>query len=81
MSNDLKKIVLKKRNLAVFRMREPSCWGAPAEQSADKAKNADAILSGMNAANPPVLIIHGVKDDLVPVAQSRRCRPHWTGRE
>ena len=70
MSNDLKKIHSEK-GLAVFQDAGAKLLGAPAEQSADKAKNASPIIY-VNAASPPVLIIHGGKDDLVPVAQSRR---------
>jgi acetyl esterase/lipase len=45
--------------------------GAPLDQSAGKAKAASPITY-VSAAAPPVLILHGGKDDLVPVAQSER---------
>jgi dipeptidyl aminopeptidase/acylaminoacyl peptidase len=45
--------------------------GTPVEQSPDKAKEASPI-NYVTAASPPVLILQGGKDDLVPVAQSRR---------
>jgi acetyl esterase/lipase len=45
--------------------------GAPVEQSSDKAKIASPI-NYVTAASPPVLVLQGDKDDLVPAAQSRR---------
>jgi acetyl esterase/lipase len=45
--------------------------GAPLEQVPDKAKSASPITY-MSATAPPVLILQGGKDDLVPAAQSRR---------
>jgi acetyl esterase/lipase len=45
--------------------------GSPLEQSFEKAKRASPI-NYVNAAGPPVLILHGNKDDAVPLAQSQR---------
>jgi acetyl esterase/lipase len=45
--------------------------GTPIEQSPDLAKCASPITY-VSSASPPVLIVHGGRDDLVPIAQSRR---------
>jgi acetyl esterase/lipase len=45
--------------------------GAPMDEAADKAKIASPI-NYVSAAAPPVLIIQGGKDNLVPPAQSKR---------
>ena len=45
--------------------------GAQVEQSPDKARIASPITY-VSAASPPVLILQGGKDNLVPAAQSRR---------
>jgi len=45
--------------------------GAPVDQTPVKAKLASPITY-VSAACPPVLILQGGKDDLVPAAQSRR---------
>jgi acetyl esterase/lipase len=45
--------------------------GAPVEQTPDKAKAASPITY-VSAAGPPVLVLQGGNDDLVPAAQSRR---------
>jgi acetyl esterase/lipase len=45
--------------------------GPPGEQASAEAKLASPI-NYVSAASPPVLILQGSKDDLVPVAQSRR---------
>jgi acetyl esterase/lipase len=45
--------------------------GPVAEQTADQLENASPITY-VSAASPPVLILQGGQDDLVPAAQSRR---------
>lgn len=45
--------------------------GTPVDQSPDKLTMASPI-NYVNADNPPVLILGGSKDDLVPVAKGRR---------
>jgi acetyl esterase/lipase len=45
--------------------------GAPVEQAPDKAKAASP-MTYVSAASPPVLVLQGGNDDLVPAAQSRR---------
>jgi acetyl esterase/lipase len=45
--------------------------GVPAEQTPDKARLASPITY-VSATSPPVLIVQGGSDDLVPAAQSRR---------
>jgi acetyl esterase/lipase len=70
MKDDLEKIHSEK-GIQLFQDAVPKLLGAPVEQSSDKAKIASPI-SYVSAASPPVLIIQGGKDDLVPVAQSRR---------
>ena len=45
--------------------------GSPVEQSPDKAKVASPITY-VSSVNPPVLILQGAKDDLVPADQSIR---------
>jgi uncharacterized protein (TIGR03067 family) len=45
--------------------------GVPVDQPSEKAKLASPITY-VSAGNPPVLIIHGGRDESVPVAQSRR---------
>jgi len=45
--------------------------GPVAEQTPEQIKNASPITY-VSAANPPVLILQGGKDDLVPAVQSRR---------
>jgi acetyl esterase/lipase len=48
-----------------------SLLGAPIEKSRAKARKASPITY-VSPGNPPILIVHGRKDDLVPVAQSER---------
>lgn len=45
--------------------------GPPAEQTADQIKTASPITY-VSAASPPVLILQGGQDELVPAVQSRR---------
>jgi acetyl esterase/lipase len=59
------------KGLETFKDAGGKLLGAPVEQSSAKAKRASPI-NYVNAASPPVLILHGNKDDAVPPAQSRR---------
>ena len=70
MENDLETIHSEK-GLELFKDAGGKLLGAPVEQSSDKAKLASPI-NYVSAANPPVLILQGGKDDLVPAVQSRR---------
>jgi acetyl esterase/lipase len=45
--------------------------GTPVDQPSEKAKLASPI-NYVSASSPPVLILHGSRDESVPVAQSRR---------
>ncbi len=49
----------------------PKLLGTPLGQFSDEAKIASPV-NYVSAASPPVLILQGGKDDLVPLAQSRR---------
>jgi acetyl esterase/lipase len=68
--DDLKAINSEK-GLAVFNDAVGKLLGVPVDQPSDQAKLASPIRY-VSATNPPVLILHGGQDDLVPVAQSRR---------
>ena len=70
MLDDLR-MVHSEKGIALFQDAVPRLLGAPVEQSSDKAKIASPITY-VSAASPPVLILQGGEDDLVPVAQSRR---------
>ncbi|HVU07686.1 MAG TPA: alpha/beta hydrolase [Verrucomicrobiae bacterium] len=70
MKNDLAE-VHSSNGLALFQDVVPKLLGAPLNQAADKMKLASP-MTYVNAANPPVLILQGGKDDLVPAVQSRR---------
>jgi acetyl esterase/lipase len=70
MLDDLK-AVHSEKGIALFQDAVPKLLGAPVEQSSKKAKMASPITY-VNKADPPVLILQGGKDDLVPVAQSQR---------
>ena len=59
------------KGLEVFNDAVGRLLGVPVDQPSDKAKRASPITY-VSASNPPVLIIHGGRDDAVPVAQSRR---------
>ena len=70
MQNDLGTIHSEK-GLELFKDAGGKLLGAPVEQSSAKAKLASPI-NYVSAASPPVLMLQGGKDDLVPAAQSRR---------
>lgn len=70
MLDDLKTIHSGK-GIVLFQDAGTKLFGAPVDQSSDEAKVASPI-NYVSAASPPVLILQGGKDDLVPVAQSRR---------
>jgi hypothetical protein len=66
--------------------REALLLGAPASSVPDLAREASPV-SHASAAAPPVLLMHGAADDLVPPAQSIRLaeaparpgqRPNWS---
>jgi acetyl esterase/lipase len=59
------------KGLDVFHDAVSKLLGAPVDESAAKAKIASPI-NYVSSAAPPVLIVQGGKDDLVPVAQSER---------
>ncbi len=70
MKSDLADIHSEK-GLTLFNDVVPKLMGAPMEQSAGKMKLASPITY-VTSASPPVLILQGGKDDLVPAIQSRR---------
>lgn len=70
MQKDLETIHSEK-GLELFKDAGGKLLGAPVEQSSDKAKLASPI-NYVSAASPPVLILQGGEDDLVPAAQSWR---------
>jgi acetyl esterase/lipase len=70
MKDDLETIH-SKEGLKLFRDAGSKLLGVPVEQSSAKAKLASPITY-VSASSPPVLILQGGKDDLVPAAQSRR---------
>ena len=51
----------------------PKLLGEPVDQPSERAKNASPITY-VSAANPPVLILQGGRDELVPVRQSQRLK-------
>jgi acetyl esterase/lipase len=68
--NDLQAIHSEK-GIGLFKDAGFKLLGTPVEQSTDKLTMASPI-NYVQADNPPVLILGGDKDDLVPVAQGRR---------
>jgi len=70
MKDDLQTIH-SERGIETWQDAEPKLLGAPLDQSAGKAKAASPITY-VSAAAPPVLILQGDQDDLVPIAQSQR---------
>jgi acetyl esterase/lipase len=70
MKNDLEEIHSEK-GIELFNDAVPKLMGSPVEQAADKMKSASPMIY-VNKTNPPVLILQGGKDDLVPAVQSRR---------
>jgi acetyl esterase/lipase len=70
MLDDLNRIHSQK-GIELFQDAVPRLLGAPVDQSSDLPKIAspDTYVS---TASPPVLILQGGRDDLVPPAQSRR---------
>jgi acetyl esterase/lipase len=70
MKDDLETIHSEK-GLVLYKDAVGKLMGAPVDQSSDKQKMASPI-SYVSTANPPVLIIQGGTDDLVPAVQSRR---------
>ena len=59
------------KGLDVFHDAVSKLLGAPVDESTEKGKIASPI-NYVSGAAPPVLILQGGKDDLVPVAQSER---------
>jgi uncharacterized protein (TIGR03067 family) len=59
------------KGLEVFKDAVGKLLDAPVDQPSDKAKLASPI-NYVSATSPPVLILHGGQDDLVPAAQSQR---------
>jgi acetyl esterase/lipase len=57
--------------IELFQNVVPKLLGAPVEPSSDRPKIASPITY-VSIASPPVLILQGGRDDLVPPAQSRR---------
>ncbi|MEJ0089895.1 MAG: alpha/beta hydrolase [Limisphaerales bacterium] len=70
MKSDLEEIHSEK-GITLFNDAVPKLMGAPLEQSADKMKSASP-MTYVATENPPVLILQGGKDDLVPAIQSQR---------
>jgi acetyl esterase/lipase len=70
MRDDLEAIHSEK-GLELFKDAVGKLLGVPVDQPSDKAKLASPI-NYVSVANPPVLILQGAKDDLVPAIQSRR---------
>ena len=70
MADDLKAIHSEK-GIELLQDAGTKLFGAPVEQSSGEAKIGSPI-NYVNSASPPILILHGGTDDLVPVAQSRR---------
>lgn len=70
MKSDLEAIHSRK-GLDLYHDAGSKLFGTPIDESADKAKIASPINYVSDAA-PPVMILQGGKDDLVPVAQSER---------
>ncbi len=70
MEDDLQAIH-SQRGLETWQDAGPKLLGAPLDQAAARAKAASPITYVSKAA-PPVLILQGDEDDLVPVAQSQR---------
>ena len=59
------------KGLEVFKDAVGRLLGTPVDQPSEKAKLASPITY-VSASNPPVLILQGSEDDMVPAAQSRR---------
>ncbi len=59
------------KGLDLFKDAVSKLVGAPIDESADKARIASP-MNYVSAAAPPVMILQGGKDDLVPAAQSER---------
>jgi acetyl esterase/lipase len=70
MLDDLK-MIHSEKGIALLQDAGTKLFGAPVEQFSDEAKIASPI-NYVNAASPPILILQGGEDDLVPIAQSRR---------
>ncbi len=70
MHDDLEAIHSEK-GIGLFHDAVPKLMGATLEQSADKIKLASP-MTYVGKDNPPVLILQGGKDDLVPAIQSQR---------
>jgi acetyl esterase/lipase len=68
--NDLEDIHSEK-GVELFNDAVPKLLGSSLGQFADKATSASP-MTYINKANPPVLIVQGGQDDLVPAIQSRR---------
>jgi len=63
-------IIHSEKGIEQFQDVVPKLLGTTVEQSPDKAKLASPITY-VSAASPPVLILHGSRDESVPPAQSR----------
>jgi acetyl esterase/lipase len=61
------------KGLALFQDAGGKLLGAPPDQAAAKERLASP-MTYVGTGNPPVLILQGGKDDLVPAAQSERLR-------
>ena len=59
------------KGLEVFKDAVGRLLDTPVDQPSDKAKLASPITY-VSASSPPALILHGSRDESVPVAQSRR---------
>jgi acetyl esterase/lipase len=70
MKDDLE-MIHSAKGMLLFQDAVPKLLGMPLGQSSDEAKIASPITY-VGAASPPVLILQGGRDDLVPAAQSRR---------
>jgi acetyl esterase/lipase len=77
MMDDLK-LIHSDKGMELFQDAGTKLMGTPVEQASDQAKIASPITY-VGATSPPVLILHGGKDELVPVAQSRRLQAALEG--
>jgi len=59
------------KGLEVIQDAGTNLFGMPVDQAAELARDASPVIYA-SADSPPVLILHGANDELVPAAQSRR---------
>ena len=64
-------LIQSEKGLELFQDAGSKLLGAPPGQAVDQARIASP-MTYVSASSPPVLIIQGGKDDLVPAAQSQR---------